>query len=84
MLKYVQIQCANTVVMTIIHHFIQSRQETLWTVLAHYVPVKNLKKFKLYSSESLNMEQIPKTFKKYRYNKMVNALEKKPENIKKE
>jgi len=47
-LKYVQIQCANTVVMTIILHFIQSRQGTLWIVLAHYVPVKNLKMFKLF------------------------------------
>jgi len=46
-LKYVQIQCANTVVMTIILHFIQSRRETLWTVPAHYVPAKNLK-FKLF------------------------------------
>gem|GEM_PF-1725354 len=30
------------------------------------------------------MEQIPKTIKIYRYNKMVNVLEKKPENIIKE
>jgi len=46
-LKFVQIHCAITVVTTIIHHFIQSRRETLWTVPAYYVPAKNLK-FKLF------------------------------------
>jgi hypothetical protein len=47
-LKFVQIHYAITVVMIIIHHFIQSRRETLWTVPAHYVHAKNLKKFKLF------------------------------------
>jgi hypothetical protein len=55
-LKYVQIHCVITVIMTIILRFIQSRQGTLWIVLAHYVHAKNLKKSKLFISESLSRQ----------------------------
>jgi hypothetical protein len=47
-LKYVQIQFAITVAMTIIHHYIRSRQVTLWIHPVHYVPAKNSKNNKSY------------------------------------